>query len=154
PFAYLSSLRFPIFPLSRRALAFFFRAERCIHRPKGGEECLDAIVIGLLDWIEFVVVAASATERDAQKRRCRRIGDVVERLLPALFAIDRVEFVRVMPQEASRDQCVVVIWIKFISSQLFFEESIVWLVGVERADDIIAITPSIGSGVVGLETVA
>ena len=47
-----------------------------------GEDGLKAIIIGLRDRIEFVVVAAGAAERQAEERRAGHVRQIVEILLP------------------------------------------------------------------------
>ena len=69
-----------------------------------GEEGLQAVIIGLQNRIELVIVAARAAVGQAQKDAPGRIGDVVENLLPALLQIARVALVRIVAVEAGRDR--------------------------------------------------
>ena len=52
-----------------------------------GEEGLEAVVVGLQDRIELVIVAAGAAEGQAEEDRAGGVGDVVEDLLAALLQI-------------------------------------------------------------------
>src|SRR5262249_54128613 len=113
-----------------------------------------AVVVSLLDRVEFVIVAAGAAEGDAEERRRGRVGDVVEDLLAPLLDVDGVVLVGWVPEEAGRNQGIGVARRDLVAGELFLDEAIIGLVAVEGADDVIAVAPGIGSRVVGLETVA
>ena len=66
---------------------------------------------------------------------------------PRTFAL--VRLVGAEPQVAGRDPRVGVVGVELVAGQLLGEEPVVRLVGVERADDVIAIPPGVGPVGVG-----
>ena len=154
PFANLGRPGFPLAQLPLIPLDLIAAADRAVPRRKGGEKRLHAVVVFLEDGIKLVIVTAGATDGQAQKRLRGRVGDVVQGFLPPLLQVDRVELIRVMPVEASRDQRIGIIGPELVPGQLLADEAIIRLVAVERPDDIIAVAPSGGPGVVGFEAIA
>src|SRR5215510_12315505 len=59
-----------------------------------------------------------------------------------------------MAIEPGGDQSVRDFRPQFVARDLLFDESVVWLVFVERLDDVIAIAPRVGASLVGLEPLA
>ncbi len=81
-----------------------------------------------------MVVAAAAAEREAEERGRGRVGDVVQDLLPPLLQVDRVVFVREVAQEAGGDDRVGVAGEQFVAGELFLDEPVERLVGVEALE--------------------
>ena len=58
-----------------------------------------------------------------------------------------------MTQEPGCDQGFAVVREQFIPGELFAEEAVIRFVGVERLNHVIAVSPRMGAGVVGLEAI-
>ena len=136
------------------SFGFGGRDQRVIHLDVRPEDGLQAVIIFLGDGIELVVVAARALDGEAQNSASDG-GDHVVQILVAEFGI--VFFAEahlgVIAQEAGGDQAVVGHLRQFVSRQLFAEESVVRLVLIERADDVIAIAPGVGAVEIMFEAV-
>src|SRR5262249_61382187 len=132
-------------------LAFGAVGDRAFGRPESREKRLDAVVILLRDRVELVVVAAGAPDRDAEEDLRCGVGDVVEDFLPALLQIDCVILVWVVAQKAGGDPRVGVVGVAFVAGNLLGEEAVVGLIVIERLNDVIAVAPGVGPGVVCLE---
>ena len=81
----------------------------CLHEIVGlslREVAHDAVVIGLAERIELVIVAARATHRDAQKRRAHDIGHLGQHFVARAgdLLVARVLAQRPQPVEAAGDQ--------------------------------------------------
>ena len=112
--------------LALRPVALQFRrvAHRHVHRPVRREKRLDAVIVGVQNRVEFMIVTASAPQSHAEERCGRGVGNVVQNLLPPLLQIDRVVLVGKVPQEAGRDQRVWVAREQFVAGQLFLHKPI------------------------------
>src|SRR5688572_8534523 len=106
-----------------------------------GEECLHAEVISLREWLELVVVTSRTAEGKAEKDRARGVSHVVEGVEPALGLIGGVHHVWAKQIKAGRNQSGWLIREEFVSCELLANETVIRLVFVECADDIIAVTP-------------
>jgi hypothetical protein len=112
------------------------------------------VKIGLRDRLELMVVAAGAAEGHPQECQTHRVGHIVERVLPALSLTGGVGHVGPEKIETRGDQGGHIAREHFVSRQLFLNEAVVWLVRVERSDDVIAVAPGIGAGFVEFVAVA
>ncbi len=68
-----------------------------------GEEGLEAVIVGLEDGVEFVIVAACASVREAHEDGACGVGDVVEDFLAALLEDAGVALVGIVAVEAGGD---------------------------------------------------
>ena len=121
--------------------------------PHSGEYRLDGVVITLRDGIELVIVAAGAADGHPQKRRASRAHHVVEfigTLIGREGWIGRGHPVCGAPHQKSRGG----IGATGVAADLFPDELVVGLVGVERLDHPVAVGPGIGAGRVDLEAIA
>ncbi len=96
-------------------------------------------------------VAARATIGHAEERGSDRIGDVIQNLLAPLPQIAGIAFVGIMTIEAGRDSRPGIVRPQLISGDLLFHEAVVWLVLIERLNDVIAVAPGVRAGLVGFE---
>ena len=111
------------------------------------------VIVALQKRIDLVIVAASAIRRQAEKRLRRRRQDVVQPVEERQLAIGRLIVPQAEPVISGRDDPVGSDLIEFIAGQLLTNELVVRLVVVERADDVVAITPDERLGIVPLEAV-
>ena len=114
----------------------------------GGEEGLHPVEILLGDGIVLMVVALRASYCHSQKDRTGGLGDLVQEILPQFSLGVRISFKRPHSQKAQSHQPfrlhVLVrfqVLDQFITGQLFFNENVKGRVPVERADDIIPVSP-------------
>ena len=59
-----------------------------------------------------------------------------------------------MPIETHRDQRFLITRVKLVAGDLFLHEAVIRLVIVERFDDVVAITPDVGTGFIRFEPIA
>ena len=119
-----------------------------------GEEGLQPVIIGLQDRVELVIVAARAAVGQAQEDAARRVGDVVQNLLPPLLQIARIALVRIVPAEARRDPRLRTLRPQFVARDLLLHEAVVRLIAIQRIDHVIAIAPGVRPRFVALEALA
>ena len=123
--------------------------QRTLRECGGRERRLHAVVVTCRDGVELVVVALGASQREPHEGRRCRMRHVVEPLLPGNGRYRHAGVLpRAHPQEARRQDGLRVAREQLIASNLLEHEAVVGLVVVERADDVIAITPGIGPLVV------
>ena len=122
-----------------------------------GEEGLEAVVILVLDGVVLVVVALGATGGEAEEDAADGAGDVVEEVLAKLLFAVGVGFPRGEAEEALGDDFVGLAGglfaAVFVAGDLFLDEEVIGLVGVEGADDVIAVAPGGGAFAVDGEAV-
>ena len=111
----------------------------------GFEEGAKLKVVLLEEWIVLVIVAAGALKTESEEDVGGGIGDFGKNQVPLPASIAVVVFVDPVSEEAGGDKCSRVIGEEFVASELFLEEAVVWLVLIERLDDVIAVSPGIGS---------
>lgn len=113
----------------------------------GGEDAVEAIVIRLQDGIELVVVAAGAADGEAHEGGGDAVGHLHEIFLAVLFFVDVAadDMAGAGAEEAGGDEGVGVLGVEFVAGELFADETVVALVGVEGADQVIAIAPGVGA---------
>ena len=119
-----------------------------------GEERLQPVVVGLQDRIELVVVTLGAAVGHAQKCLSDDVGDVLEDFLPSQPQVRRVGFVGIVSVEGGRHARPMVVGPQFVAGDLFADEAVIRLVFVKGVDDVVAIAPGVGTGLVGLESFA
>ena len=122
-----------------------------------GKDGGDTVIVGLLDWIEFVIEAAGAIHCETKKGGGRGVDDVVE-VVGALLArggqiriADGV--VRAGDEEAGRNVDRSVTRREDIAGELLLNEAVEGQVAVESVDDVVAEGPGIGPDVVLLVAV-
>jgi hypothetical protein len=101
-----------------------------------------------------VIVAAGTCVRETEESCPDRIGDIVQDFLAAFQQLPCVALVGEVAVEAGRNQGRRIVGIKLVSRDLLSNEAVIWLVLIERIDDVIAITPDIGSRFIALEAFA
>ena len=119
-----------------------------------GEEGLEAVIVGLEDGVEFVIVAACASVRQAHEDGAGGVGHVVENLLAALLEHAGVALVGIVAVEAGGDAGLGTLGPQLVAGDLLFDEAVVGLVGVERLNYVVAVAPGVGARFVGLEAFA
>ena len=121
--------------------------------PEGLEDGEHAIVVGLRERFEFVIVAASAAERDSQKRSRGRAENVVELIVAVDVRLGRLIVPCTQAQKCGGDLSGRVGPFDFVAGQLLGQESAVRLIMIEGADDVVAISPGVWFGAVTLVSV-
>ena len=114
------------------------------------EEGQEPVVILLRNRVELVIVAAGAVDGQSEEDLPGRRHDVIERVVPRLFAVARLVVPDPQPVEPGRNPGVVVAVGQLVSGQLLANEAVERLVVVQRADNIVAIAPGIGLWVIPL----
>jgi len=139
-------------PSVRFLLTFRRNRQRPVAVAHPGENRLQRVVLGLSNRIELMVVASRTAQGQAEERRARRPDHVIQFVLSLhLRQIDVGAFhdvVRTRHQITGGDGGS-----ERIARQLFPQKLVVWLVVVERPDDIIAERPSVRPFAVGLVAV-
>ena len=119
-----------------------------------GEEGLQAVVVAVEDGVELVIVAAGAAVGEAEEGGADGVGDVVEQFLPALHEVACVALVGEVAVEPGSDERGGVAGVEFVAGDLLADEAVVRLVLVEGVDDVVAVAPDVGAGLVALEALA
>ena len=114
------------------------------------EDPRDGVVIGLRDRVELVVVASSTGDRHSQKCATRHIDLVIDHIHLELIdvAVDR-RFGTDCQKARGDNQLIVFIRVlgrQHVTRQLFNNEFVVWLIRIERIDDIVSIPPGVPIG--------
>ena len=132
----------------------FFAGQDDVVRLSLREVGLQAVVVGLAEGIELVVVAAGAADGDAEEGRADDVGHLGEdfvlragHVLVAGILAERAEAV-----EAAGHQVGLVGGIHLVAGELLLDEIVVRLVVVEALDDVIAV--AVGVGAMGVVLVA
>ena len=100
-----------------------------------------------------MVVAAGAADRQAEEDQARRLGDVVERVLPPQPLVVQVDHVGIAAVEPGGDEGGRVVGGDLVAGELEPDEPVVGHVAVQGVDDPVAIPPGVGPGLVELEAV-
>src|SRR6202011_3427957 len=105
--------------------------------------------------IEFMIVAARATEGHAEHRRADDVSHLGKYFVAAAgdLLVSGVLAQRSQAVEAGGDQVFILLRRDLVAGELLEQEAVVGLVIVEGADDVISITPSLGAVRVVLETI-
>jgi hypothetical protein len=98
-----------------------------------------------------MIVAFGAAVGEAEEDRAGDVGDIEEQLLAALADVGGVGLVGEVAIEADGDFGVEVVGVEFVAGDLFLDEAVVGLVGVQALDDVVAVAPDVWAGLVGLE---
>ena len=122
-----------------------------------GEDGLQAVVVGLLDGVEFVIVAAGAVDGEAEEGAAGGGDDVVEivgaLLQPAGEIANADGVVGSGDQEAGGGFDGGVTGMELVGGELLDDEAIEGLVAVEGTDDVVAVGPGVFAEVILLEAV-
>lgn len=112
-----------------------------------GEVCLQAVVVLLRDRLQFVIVAASTPDGQAENRRADDVGPLGEHFVAAErdVGIPRVAPHWAKPMKDRCGQALVTLRLDLIPRDLLDKEPIKWLVLVEGIDDVIPIPPRSGN---------
>ena len=130
------------------------RGQRIIvAEPGGREERLEPVEIRLADRVELVIVAAGAADRQAEEDQARRLGDVVQGVLPPQTLVVQVDHIRIAAIEAGRDEGVGIVGRDLVAGQLEPDELIVRQVTVQGAHDPVAVSPGVRPRLVELEAI-
>ena len=113
---------------------------RALERLENGEH---AIVVDLRERFELVVVAASAAQRDSQKRRRGRAENVVELVVTVDLRLGRLVVPGPQSQKRGGDLGSRIRPVNFIAGQLLGQESAVRFIAIEGIDDVVAIPPGV-----------
>ena len=119
--------------------------------PEKGEH---RVVVGLAQGIELVVVTPGTPEGDAEKRRPRGGEDVVQvvelggqgavrLVIPDMKTVEAGRDDRLAPLGSSRLVRPLELRGDLIPRDLLPDETVVWLVRIEGADDVVAIAPGV-----------
>ena len=136
----------------------FFRMEFFTAGPgklRAGEDAVEGVVVGLSDRVVFVIVAAGATERQAEEGAAGGVDGVFERQVP--------QFIRgggIAPgqcQVAGGDDLFVTTgivgrWVggEDVAGELFADELIERLVVLEGVEHVVAVEAGFGDGIIGV----
>ena len=118
-----------------------------------GEERDQAVVVGLGDRIDLVVVAPGAAHREPQEGLARGADQVVELVVLGLQLVGRFVVPDPQPVVAGGGDRLVGDVLEFVARQLLADEAVVGLVVVQAVDDVVAVLPHVRLGVVTLERV-
>jgi hypothetical protein len=101
-----------------------------------------------------VVVAAGAGDRQPEEHGPGRVGHLGQRFVPAerQFLVASVPPDRAEAVEPGRDAPVRAVRVELVAGQLFDDEPVERLVGVEGGDHVVAVPPGAGPVAVVLET--
>ncbi len=112
-----------------------------------GKGRVSAIVVGLADRIEFVIVTAGAAERHTQKSLAGRVDDFIQGIGPNLGGLSRVlivnAVVRARYEKGRSDLYIGISLAEYIARQMLPHEGIEGLVLVDRTNDVVAKGPEI-----------
>ena len=111
------------------------------------------VVIALGDGIDLMVVAAGAIHGEPQKDLARGGDQIIKLIVEREFPVGRIVVPNPQTVITGGDQTLGTAVGQFVAGQLFPNEPVVGFVGVEGADDVVAVPPSMGLGLVGLVAV-
>ena len=122
-------------------------------RAGGGEDAVEGCEVGLADGVELMVVATGAGHREAQERLADHVDlvvhvadllvDGVDRLI-AMF--DHAEVAGAYGRLIELFRFVEARGLQQVAGELFADELVVRDVGIEGADEVIAVAPSLWDG--------
>ena len=111
------------------------------------------VVIARGNGVELVIVTPAALKRRCQENLPHGIRHIIQIMLSGdLRHLHGRQFPRPHAKEAGCDQQFRVFGINLVAGQLLASELVEWFVVIERADDVITISPGIASIVVICET--
>ncbi len=103
-----------------------------------------AVIIRPQDRIKLVIVAAGAPHAQPKKRIGCHVRHVDQHLVPLLFDIALVVFVKPRSQITRGHDHIRIVRSQLIAGQLLDDKPIIGLIAVKRPDHIIAIGPGVG----------
>ena len=109
-----------------------------LYAPKEREK---AVIVGLGNRVDFVVMTAGTTNRQTQKGICRRLENIIHIIKPGLFLVDGFVIPQAKSIVSGGNDIVRYGRIEFVTGKLLHYKLIIRLVVVEGSDDIIAIAP-------------
>ena len=92
-----------------------------------------------------MIVAAGAADAQPEEDLAGDVGDVVQDVGPLPAHVALVVFVGAQPEIAGRHPQLGIVGIELVAGELLGQEAVVGFVGVERPDDIVAVTPGVGA---------
>ena len=125
-----------------------------VTRLNGREEGAEPVVIALENRVELVVVTARTLHAHAEEDVARGIRQIVENSVPLAARIAGVPLVDAVAQVAGGNDGLRFLRKKFVARELLLDEAGVGLVGIERADDVVAKAPRVGPIIVRAIAVA
>ena len=123
-----------------RLAGLWIVGENDVARFAAGEERLKAIIVTDRNRIEFVRMALCAFHGDPEERFRGGIHDVDQNVVTLNLFVELVAAVASRGEKAGGDD-VLVLKRQFVAGDLFQQETIERLVGLETADDVIAVPP-------------
>ena len=121
-----------------------------------GEDCLETVVVRLLDWIELVVVAPRAVNSKTGESGHRRHDHIVSiqkpgdtlvyRVLAQLHVSDKIPGAG--SNEACGDDTLGLLRKQDVTGELFLDKTSVGFVVVKRTNHVVAVRPGIQAGLV------
>ena len=128
-----------------------------VNRLGARQDARERVVVAGGDRVELVVVTPRAADRQSEKGLADRVDLLVDHIDQQLLLIGRADHLGPHDQEPGRHDVVVPLVLgaegEQIAGQLFGEEPVERLVGVERADHVVAKTPGVVVGEVLVRTV-
>ena len=109
-----------------------------LHR---SEEGLKTVVIALGERLELMIVAARAAHGQAKKSQRGGIGNIVERVVAALFLVGTVHHIRAEKIEAGGRERLGVAGPEFVAGDLLADKTVVRLIVIEGANNVVPVTP-------------
>ena len=127
-------------------------AARLVRQPL--EEGHEGVVVGLVDGVALVIVAARAAQGRGQEGLAGRAHDVVEHVIPGLdAALGRLVVPLTEAQEARGHEGVGIVRPQLVPRQLHAHELVVGQVLVQSPHDPVPVAPDVGLVAVALEPV-
>ena len=108
------------------------------------EKCQHAVVVGLRDRIDFVIVTSRTVDRQSQERLARGGDDVIESVVQGQQPVGRLVIPLAQPINSGRNESVGRGLGQFVTRQLFAHELVIRFVSVKCANHIIPVSPGIG----------
>ena len=90
-------------------------------------------------------MAAGTADAQPEEDLAGDVGDVVQDVGPLPAHVALVVFVGPQPEVAGRDPQLGIVGIELVAGKLLGQEAVVGFVGVERPDDVVAVTPGVGA---------
>ena len=132
----------------RRGPAVAASAHGAVIGIRAGEDAGERVVVAGRDRVELVVVAPGATDGQTEEPARGDVHLVVHHLELGILHAGLVESLGADGEEAGRDQQLVAFGLvlvgQLVAGDLLMDEPVVRFVGVERADDVVAILPRVG----------
>src|SRR5207249_9874906 len=120
-----------------------------------GEKCLDPVIVFLPNGTELMVMAAGAADGDPKQPRADHIRHLHQNFIPVVsrILITGVFAQRPETMEPGSHQHLVILGVYLVARELFADKLVVRLSFADRPDDVIAITPRLGTVSIVLDSV-